>query len=110
MSQAGCTGLPPPRCPERSGHSSECSAYAMRTVRQLPTPNHLTHKQCWNSLLVSQKQEDELLEELESICDPDTDAGDWITHFDLQEKGSKLELVPMGKVSSGLYILQYAEQ
>lgn len=60
--------------------------------------------------MVLQKQEDELLEELESICDPDTDAGDWITHFDLQEKGSKLELVPMGKVSSGLYILQDAEQ
>jgi len=32
------------------------------------------------------------------MCDPDTEAGDWITMIDLQEKDDKLQLVEMGKV------------
>ncbi len=42
--------------------------------------------------------EADIIELLEEICDPDTDNGDWITEFDLQENGDKLELVDMRSV------------
>ena len=45
-----------------------------------------------------QLQEADIIENLEEMCDPDTEAGDWITAIDLQEKDDKLVLVEMGNV------------
>ena len=46
-----------------------------------------------------QFHESDIIESLEEMCDPDTDAGEWITRIDLQEKGDKLQLVEMAYVS-----------
>lgn len=44
----------------------------------------------------AQAQEADILEDLESMCDPDSDSGEWITKIDLLEEGSQLTLKPMG--------------
>lgn len=49
--------------------------------------------------ICAQVNEADVLERLEKMCDPETDAGDWITHIDIVEKGSQLELKDTGMVS-----------
>lgn len=49
-------------------------------------------------MLVTQVSEADVLEQLEKMCDPDTDPGDWITQIDIVEKGSQLELKDTGAV------------
>jgi hypothetical protein len=48
----------------------------------------------------SQLQEADIIDKLEKICDPDRPAGEWITHYDLQEDGDQLKMVDMGQVRS----------
>ena len=50
-------------------------------------------------VVVVQMHESDIMEDLEAMCDPDTDGGDWINFLDLQEEGTKLNVVPMGKAS-----------
>ncbi|KAL6762700.1 hypothetical protein V8C86DRAFT_2513742 [Haematococcus lacustris] len=38
-----------------------------------------------------------IMDSLEKMCDPDREAGEWITHQDLQEEGKQLKLVDMGQ-------------
>lgn len=47
---------------------------------------------------MTQVSEADVLEQLEKMCDPDTDPGDWITQIDIVEKGSQLELKDTGAV------------
>lgn len=48
-----------------------------------------------------QLQEADVLTTLETMCDPDTDAGDWVTRYDIVEdtQGEALKLHDTGKVS-----------
>lgn len=48
-----------------------------------------------------QLTEDAIIEGLEKMCDPDKEAGEWITKIDLQEEGDKLKLVDMDGVGGG---------
>ena len=40
----------------------------------------------------------DLITHVESMCDPDTDAGEWINRIDLREKGPWLLLMDMKQV------------
>lgn len=47
----------------------------------------------------SKKLDDgDILDALEALCKVDSDSGDWITHYDIVEDGSKLKLVDTEKV------------
>lgn len=45
-----------------------------------------------------QLMEEEIMDALEGLCDPDGDTGSWIAKTDLQESGTELKLVDMGEV------------
>lgn len=53
----------------------------------------------------SQFQEADIIDRLEKICDPDKEAGEWITMVDLQEEGDKLKVVDMGHVGLGCALM-----
>lgn len=40
----------------------------------------------------------EIIEAMEKLTDPLRNEGHWISRIDLQEKGTRLELIDMGKV------------
>lgn len=42
--------------------------------------------------------EGDIIESLELMCEPDKEAGLWITYVDLVETGDKLKLVDQGRV------------
>lgn len=46
----------------------------------------------------AQLSEADILDRLEKMCDPDTDEGEWISRFDIQESKDKLVLKDMGVV------------
>ncbi|KAJ9526955.1 hypothetical protein QJQ45_025337 [Haematococcus lacustris] len=46
---------------------------------------------------LGQMTEAAIMDSLEKMCDPDREAGEWITHQDLQEEGKQLKLVDMGQ-------------
>ena len=46
-----------------------------------------------------QLHEDAVIEGLEKMCDPDKDAGEWLTKIDIVEEGDQLKLVDMDGVS-----------
>lgn len=45
-----------------------------------------------------QVTEADIIDKLETMCNTDKEAGEWITQIDLQEEDDKLKLVDMGQV------------
>ncbi len=45
-----------------------------------------------------QLHEDAIIEGLEKMCDPDKEAGEWLTKIDIVEDGEQLKLVEMDEV------------
>lgn len=45
-----------------------------------------------------QLSESDIMESLETMCDPDTEAGDWLNFLDLQEDGDRLKVTTMSGV------------
>ncbi len=46
----------------------------------------------------AQVTEADIIENLEKMCNPDVEAGEWVSKIDLQEEGTELKLVDMGQV------------
>lgn len=49
-------------------------------------------------LAVLQLEESAIIDHLEAMCDPSKPEGQWITNYDIVEKGKELKLVDTGKV------------
>lgn len=47
-----------------------------------------------------QLAESDIIEQLEKMCDPSKPEGQWISHYDIVEKGDELKLVDTKKVSA----------
>jgi hypothetical protein len=50
-----------------------------------------------------QAKEADILERIEKMCDPDQDAGDWITQLDIVENEDKLLIKDTGLVSTAAF-------
>eukprot|EP00983_Pelagomonas_calceolata_P100256 1158546-Pelagomonas_calceolata.AAC.3 len=70
--------------------------------RQGGRPSHcarLTLHCCVPVAFNLQLHEDAIIEGLEKMCDPDKEAGEWLTKIDIVEDGDQLKLVEMDEVS-----------
>jgi hypothetical protein len=61
---------------------------------------------CACAALCLQLSESDIIEHLEKICDPSKPEGQWISHYDIVEKGTELKLVDTGKVRLGPLLFQ----
>jgi hypothetical protein len=70
---------------------------------QQQCPSCLTASNAFLPVLpVLQLEESAIIEHLEAMCDPSKPEGQWITNYDIVEKGKELKLVDTGKVRSCL--------